>query len=232
MRARLTDAIAYNDRRAQQLLDKKTPDALNARKARDRAEQLQHRLAIRETELNQQRAIRPIPPAVIAGALIVPAASLAPVSDGAGPTRTVDAEARRQVELIAMGTVIETERALGNTPRDVSAENVGYDIESTDGVTGRLRFIEVKGRNAAEKDITVTANELHVGLNVPEQFILAVVLVDGGRIDGPHYVPHPFTGLANVAQSATNFNIAKLLEQAVPPSAVFRDERQQEPAPA
>ena len=53
-----------------------------------------------------------------------------------------------------------TERALGHEPRDVSAAKVGYDVESRDGRTGRLRFIEVKGRAGDAETVTVTHQEI------------------------------------------------------------------------
>ena len=49
-----------------------------------------------------------------------------------------------------MAAVMETERALGNYPKDVSDQRgIDYDIESESGADGRLRFIEVKGRRKA-----------------------------------------------------------------------------------
>ena len=42
-----------------------------------------------------------------------------------------------------MEAVTTHERALGNDPRDVSAGNLGYDIESQIPGTGKLRFLEV-----------------------------------------------------------------------------------------
>ena len=45
-----------------------------------------------------------------------------------------------------MAAVMAAERALGHEPRDVSADKCGYDVESRVPGTGRLRFIEVKGR--------------------------------------------------------------------------------------
>ena len=47
------------------------------------------------------------------------------------------------------------ERRLGCQPRDVSGEKKGWDIESRDGKTGHLRFIEVKGRHADARDVSV-----------------------------------------------------------------------------
>ena len=56
------------------------------------------------------------------------------------------------------------EFALGHHPRDVSAKNLGNDNESTDGQTGRLRLLEVKGRIASARTITVTRNEILAAL--------------------------------------------------------------------
>ena len=41
-----------------------------------------------------------------------------------------DAAARAEVERLAMEAVMSVEHALGFEPRDVSADNLGYDIES------------------------------------------------------------------------------------------------------
>jgi hypothetical protein len=43
---------------------------------------------------------------------------------------------------------MEVERRLGCFPRDFESDKLGYDIESRDPRTGRLRFNEVKGRDA------------------------------------------------------------------------------------
>ena len=43
-------------------------------------------------------------------------------------------------------SVMEIERSLGFEPTDREFEQLGYDIESRVPGTGKLRFIEVKGR--------------------------------------------------------------------------------------
>ena len=61
-------------------------------------------------------------------------------------------------------------------------EKLGYDIESRVPGTGRLRFLEVKGRISGAATITVTKNEILYSLNKPEDFILAIVeFLDGDR---------------------------------------------------
>ena len=75
--------------------------------------------------------------------------------------------------------VLEIERRLGLDPVDRETEKLGYDIESRIPGTGRLRFIEVKGRIAGAATITVTKNEILYSLNKPDDFILAIVEFEG-----------------------------------------------------
>jgi hypothetical protein len=91
----------------------------------------------------------------------------------------VDAFAKetKRVELLAMDAVMAAERKLGYEPVDVSHQKCGYDIESRIPGTGRLRFIEVKGRIEGADTVTVTKNEVLTALNKPEDFILALVRV-------------------------------------------------------
>ena len=70
---------------------------------------------------------------------------------------------------------MEVERDLGFEPVDRETEKLGYDIESRVPGTGRLRFIEVKGRVAGAATITVTKNEVLYSLNKPDDFILGIV---------------------------------------------------------
>ncbi|MBV8400625.1 MAG: DUF3883 domain-containing protein [Acetobacteraceae bacterium] len=67
------------------------------------------------------------------------------------------------------------ECALGREPRDVSADKVGYDIESRDPTSGHLHLIEVKGRIDGGDTITATPNEMLVSLIAGERFVLAIV---------------------------------------------------------
>ena len=79
-----------------------------------------------------------------------------------------------------MAAVMAAETALGNLPKDVSAEKRGYDIESRDPRSGILRFIEVKGRHADGREVIITKNELLASLNAPDAFFLALVRVETG----------------------------------------------------
>ena len=93
---------------------------------------------------------------------------------------------------------MEVERGLGFEPTDRETEKLGYDIESRDPRTGKLRFIEVKGRAADEHALTVTKNEILYSLNKPDDFILGMVeFVD----DGSHRVVAHGHNLVGHAQS-------------------------------
>ena len=75
----------------------------------------------------------------------------------------------------ARNIIMEVERRLGFDPTDREFEKLGYDIESRVPKTGKLRFIEVKGRAAGASTVTVTRNEILYSLNKPEDFILGIV---------------------------------------------------------
>src|SRR5205085_2794343 len=98
----------------------------------------------RRQELEQERQVSPLPPVVIGGALVVPLGLLARL--GAASAPDLHALETARVEWLAMDAVMEAERRLGYCPRDVGAQNLGYDVESAAPASGRLRFIEVKGR--------------------------------------------------------------------------------------
>jgi len=116
-----------------------------------------------------------------------------------------------------MATVMATERRLGFEPQDISGEKRGYDIESRVPGTGRLRFIEVKGRAEGAQVVTITKNEILTGLNKPEDFILAVVLVDGDAAM-PRYVRCPFQREPDFGVTSVNDNVEDLLARAEHPS--------------
>ena len=60
----------------------------------------------------------------------------------------------------ARAIIMEIERGLGFEPSDREFEKLGYNIESRVPGTGKLRFIEVKGRITGAPTITVTRNEI------------------------------------------------------------------------
>ncbi len=78
------------------------------------------------------------------------------------------------------------------------------------------RHIEVKGRARGQTTLTVTRNEILYGLNQQEQFILAIVLVEGEAHEGPYYVKKPFTQEPDWAVSSINLDLGSLLEAVQP----------------
>ena len=102
-----------------------------------------------------------------------------------------------------MEAVMRVERELGFEPRDVSSENLGYDVESAIPNSGRLRFIEVKGRNAEAPTVTITKNEILTALNKPDDFILALVPVSLGTEPAVKYLRRPSPRSQTLAQQAS-----------------------------
>ena len=117
-----------------------------------------------------------------------------------------------------MEAVLAAERRLGYEPRDVSADKCGYDIESRVPGTGKLRFIEVKGRVIGAETVTLTKNEILTALNKPEEFVLAVVEVDGDTARQPSYVRQPFTREPDFGVTSVNYNLSKLLARGEMPA--------------
>jgi superfamily II DNA or RNA helicase len=216
---RLTKEINYWDHRAEQLKEQELAgrganNRLNSGLARQRADELSGRLRKRLADLEQERKLSPQPPVVVGGAVIIPIGVLAKL--GAHGQAATFARDTKAVELRAMVAVMDAERALGCLPRDVSAQKLGWDVESSIPGTGKLRFIEVKGRVDGAVTVTVTKNEIMAALNKPDEFILAVVEVDGGTAT-PRYVRKPFTNEPDFAATSVNFKLSDLLQNSQPP---------------
>jgi hypothetical protein len=226
VRDRLTKEITYWDHRANQLKDQelagKTNAKINSGKARQRADELQSRLQRRMVELELERQISPLPPVAIGGSLVVPVGLLhkllpSPAQPSCAAADAVSAEARKQMELLAMQMVMEAEKELGNAPRDVSGAKCGYDIESKVRSDGKLRFIEVKGRVAGAITVTVTRNEILTALNKPDDFILAVGQVEDGQ-QKLVYIRKPFQQEPDFAVESINYNLQELLARGERPA--------------
>jgi hypothetical protein len=117
----------------------------------------------------------------------------------------------------ARAIVIEIERSLGFEPTDREFEKLGYDVESSIPGTGKLCFIEVKGRVTGAPTITVTRNEILYSLNKPDDFILAIVEFLDGDSHRVHYVRQPFQREPDVGVTSVNYNFADLLARAKEP---------------
>lgn len=220
VKERLTKEIAYWDHRAADLHSQEQagkPNArLNSSEARRRADDLQGRLQKRMDEIQRERQVSPLPPVVLSGVLIVPSGLLKKmkgVSSISVAARDTQAAAAR-----ARAAVMETERSLGFSPVDREFDKLGYDIESRVPGTGRLRFIEVKGRTEEATTVTVTKNEILTSLNKPDDYILAIVQMGEDGSNGVHYVRRPFRREPDFGVTSVNYDLQELLERAEVPS--------------
>ena len=82
-------------------------------------------------------------------------------------------ESSEEIEKIGMDTAIRYEKEKGRLPEDVSSENLGFDIRSTDENGGK-RYIEVKAR-AGVGSIAMTPNEWFKALRFGNDYYLYVV---------------------------------------------------------
>jgi len=84
--------------------------------------------------------------------------------------------------------------------------------------TGRLRFIEVKGRVSGAPTITVTRNEILYSLNKPEDYILGIVAFLEGGEQRVHYVREPFQREPDFGATSVNYDFSELLARAEGPT--------------
>ncbi len=228
VQARLKKEINHWDSRAFELKERERAGQqvrLSWQNAERRAEELAERLQRRMNLFEQERFISSQPPRVRGGMVVIPAGLLAERQaeqdrDLSGPGRFAeDPQARKVIEMLAMNAVMDAERQLGNAPQDVSAQKIGYDIQSYDPVTGHLRFIEVKGRIDGADTVMITRQEVITSLHEPEKFILAIVQIDNGFAREPRYLRGSLdTREPPFDQNAIQFNINRLLERAKAPA--------------
>ncbi len=217
---RLTKEITYWDHRAEQLkLQEQAgkPNAkLNSGEARKRADNLQARLYKRLDELKLEAQISPLPPVVLGGLLVIPAGLLAALT-GRAAARSLSPVDTQISAARARAIIMDVERGLGFDPVDREFEKLGYDIESRVPGTGKLRFVEVKGRVTGAPTITVTRNEILYSLNKPDDFILAIVEFLDGDTHRTHYLRRPFQREPDFGVTSVNYDFAELLARAEEP---------------
>ncbi|MBA3352351.1 MAG: DUF3883 domain-containing protein [Blastocatellia bacterium] len=219
VKERLTKEITYWDHRAAQLRDQEQagkPNArVNSQEARRRADDLQARLEKRLSDLDKEAQISALPPVVLGGFMVVPAGLLNAIA-GTPPKATSPVDTQASAAR-ARAIVMEIERGLGFQPVDREFEKLGYDIESHDPATGRLRFIEVKGRVTKADTITVTKNEIMYSLNKPDDFVLAMVEFLDGENHQVHYLRQPFRREPDFGVTSVNYDFEELMARAAPP---------------
>jgi SNF2 family DNA or RNA helicase len=218
---RLTKEITYWDHRAEDLkLQEQAgrPNArLNSGEARKRADALQARLEKRMEELKLERQIAPLPPVVLGGLLVVPMGLIAAMIGKPLPLSTHPIETQQSAAR-ARAIIMDVERRLGFEPTDRELEKLGYDIESRVPGTGKLRFIEVKGRVSGADTITVTKNEILYSLNKPDDFILAIVEFIDEATHRVHYLRQPFQREPDFGVTSVNYDFSELIERAATPA--------------
>jgi len=185
---------------------------LTVENVRRTIDDLTARLETRKKELEGMRQVISATPVIVGTALVIPQGLL--MQRTGNPDFCDDPEARKRIEDAAMKAVIVAEETKGFVTNDVSAQKCGWDVTSRSkpGIKPEIvRHIEVKGRAKDATTITVTRNEIMYALNQSDKFILAIVTVDGDRVDGPHYVQKPFTVEPDWAVTSINFDMAQLL---------------------
>lgn len=222
VKERLSKEIAHWDHRAAQLKAQEEagkPGArLNSQEARRRAEDLHARLKRRMLELDREAQISAQPPVLVGALVVVPLGLIRTIAGR--PAAAAGQVDRQAVAARARQIVMGIESSFGFAPKDVEFEQFGYDIESRVG-DGRLRFIEVKGRASDAEVIGVTKNEILTSLNMPDDFILALVAFDDRERHEVRYLRRPFerSGIATDFNGVSvNFRFADLWERAGEPS--------------
>ena len=218
---RLTKEITYWDHRAEELkLQEQAgrPNArLNSNEARKRADALEARLQKRMAELKLEAQLSPLPPVILGGMLVIPQGLINKLTRPNAHIEVTTAPKDTQISAArAREIVMDIERNLGYKPIDRETEKLGYDIESSILGTGKLRFIEVKGRVAGAPVITVTRNEILYSLNKPDDFILAIVEFDGND-HHVYYIKQPFQHEPDFGVTSVNYSFSELLKKAGSP---------------
>jgi superfamily II DNA or RNA helicase len=214
VKERLKAAIRHWDHRAEELKLKEqaggNPGRYNSQQARKRADELSARLQARLAQLALERHLVSKKPTVIGAALVIPAGLISKMQ-GHVPTGLSEPIDTQISAARARRIVMEYERTLGNQPTDRELEKLGYDVESIDQGSKKLRLIEVKGRQADADTITVTHNEIRYSLNQREQFILALVLFNADGSHQLYYISNPFDKEPGFTCASENHTVKRLI---------------------
>lgn len=218
VKQRLCKAINYWDIKANEYDEKALKGvknaSLNASQARNKADDLRNRQSARLHEIELEKQVYPEMPKIIGCAFVISRTLLQALMHPNDQPVDTPKDTKR-MEMAGMLAVMDIERKLGNSPTDVSAENVGYDIEShlPSGTpsTHALRFIEVKARQKDADFVTLTRNEILTARNCETHgnYILAIVMVDDERTDVTYYTNMRFKD-PDVSMRSINYNIDDL----------------------
>ena len=221
VKERLTKEITYWDHRAEELKLQEQVGKVNAKlnsgEARKRADLLQGRLQKRLEDLRFEAQISPLPPVLLGGMLVVPIGLIRAMTGKPEPVPSTPIDTQVSAAR-ARSIIMDIERTLGFDPTDKELEKLGYDIESRIPGTGKLRFIEVKGRISGAPTITVTRNEILYSLNKPDDFILAIVEFINAETHKVHYIKKPFIREPDFGVCSVNYIFTDLLAKGELPS--------------
>lgn len=219
VKERLSKEINYWDQKASDLKEQeaagKPAARMNSIEARRRADELHVRLQKRLVKIKLEKELSSLAPVIIGGYLVVPIGFLAIMQGTALPAgypieTQVNAARARSI-------IMEIERGLGFEPFDRELDKLGYDIESRIPGTGKLRFIEVKGRVSGARSITVTKNEVLCSLNKPDDFILAIVEFFDDESYKVHYIRRPFQKEPDMLVTSSEYDFVGLIAKGEKP---------------
>ena len=93
----------------------------------------------------------------------------------------------------AENACVEIEKFLGNEARDVSTQNLGYDVESTTP-TGEKRYIEVKSVSKSDRSFSLTNNEYTAAHQYGDAYYICL-LHHGDEKSKAIYIQNPLAKL-------------------------------------
>ena len=223
--SRLLKEITHWSRRSEELRlaeqEGKPAARMHSAEARKQANELRARLDTRLESIEARKRISAARP-VLRGALLVVPQGLLDLLSGKQPVEVATQPADTEISAArAREIILSVERGFGHEVEDVEHRKLGYDIESRDPESGRLRFIEVKARASGAQDITVTRNEVIFSLNNPGDYILGIVEFFADETYRVHYVREPFSQAPEFGVTSSKYSMKHLISQAHQPRARY-----------
>ena len=90
-------------------------------------------------------------------------------------------------------------------------------IAKGDRQRANMTLRKVKGRVKGATDVIMTCNEISYAVNQGDKFILALVLVDGDKTEGPYYIRNIWQNELNFGVEHEAYKIADLMTKAEKP---------------
>ncbi|MEJ5310782.1 MAG: helicase-related protein [Anaerolineae bacterium] len=157
--------------------------ALVMRNKEQQKEGYRQALSDLENRLERERQLTLGTPGFLAAVRVAPMV-LPPDQAEAGLHRDVE------VERVGMEVTLRYEREQGRQPQDVAADNLGYDVRSTDPGSGATRYIEVKARAGVGR-VALTQNEWFTAQRLGDDYYLYAVMNAAGDQPDLYIVQNP-----------------------------------------